>query len=255
MVVQNQSQLGEGSTIPTDPHPTPTIIQPLTQPQKKKKPKTPKRKDIQVPQPSDLIDNIADKAIHEELGNSLNRSRTYRLKRLYKVGLTARVESSGNEESLGEDASKQERIDVIDTYEEITLVNVQDDIDKEMFDVNVLDGKELFVAEQEVVKDLNDEVNVVKEVVEVINTAKLIIDVAQVSAAGDIVRTASIPVSTASVATTVSVATTTTATITTVGDITLAQALKEIKSTKPIEKGIDIQELGKSTPTRSSQQS
>nr|GEX10698.1 hypothetical protein [Tanacetum cinerariifolium] len=32
-----------------------------------------------------------------------NRSRTHRLKRLYKVGLTARVESSGNEESLGED--------------------------------------------------------------------------------------------------------------------------------------------------------
>nr|GFB17830.1 hypothetical protein [Tanacetum cinerariifolium] len=35
-----------------------------------------------------------------------NRSRTHKLKRLYKVGLTARVESSGDEESLGEDASK-----------------------------------------------------------------------------------------------------------------------------------------------------
>ncbi|GKF10311.1 hypothetical protein Tco_0048237, partial [Tanacetum coccineum] len=44
-----------------------------------------------------------------------DRSRTHRLKRLYKVGLTARVESSDNEESLGEDASKQERIDAIDT--------------------------------------------------------------------------------------------------------------------------------------------
>nr|GFB26864.1 hypothetical protein [Tanacetum cinerariifolium] len=50
-------------------------------------------------------------------------------------------------------------------------------------------------------------------------------------------------VSIASAATTVSVATITTATITTVGDITLAQALEEIKSTKPKEKGIDIQEL------------
>ncbi|GKA10522.1 hypothetical protein Tco_0689955 [Tanacetum coccineum] len=46
-----------------------------------------------------------------------DRSRTHRLKRLYKVGLTARVESSNNEESLGEDASKQGRIDAIDADE------------------------------------------------------------------------------------------------------------------------------------------
>nr|GEX44260.1 hypothetical protein [Tanacetum cinerariifolium] len=47
-----------------------------------------------------------------------NRSRTHRLKRLYKVGLTARVESSCNEESLGKDASKQGRmIDAIDADE------------------------------------------------------------------------------------------------------------------------------------------
>ncbi|GJZ33498.1 ribonuclease H-like domain-containing protein, partial [Tanacetum coccineum] len=119
-----------------------------------------------------------------------NRSRTHKLKRLYKVGLTARVESSDNEEILGEDASKQGRIDVINADEEITLVSVQN-VDEEMFDVNVLD----------------------------------------VSTAGD--------------ATTVSAATTTTATITTVDDITLAQALMEIKSTKPKEKGVVIQELKK----------
>ncbi|GKG33976.1 hypothetical protein Tco_0434135 [Tanacetum coccineum] len=35
-----------------------------------------------------------------------NMSRTHKLKRLCKVGLTARVESSDNEESLGEDESK-----------------------------------------------------------------------------------------------------------------------------------------------------
>ncbi|GKE84983.1 hypothetical protein Tco_1558725 [Tanacetum coccineum] len=55
-----------------------------------------------------------------------NRSRTHRLKRLYKVGLTARVESSDNEESLGEDASKQGMNDAIDADEEITLVSVHD---------------------------------------------------------------------------------------------------------------------------------
>ncbi|GJU93544.1 putative reverse transcriptase domain-containing protein [Tanacetum coccineum] len=98
--------------------------------------------------------------------------------------------------------------------------------------VEIMDhGEEVFVAEQEVAANKeNDEVNVVEEVVEVINTAKLITD-----------------------ATTVSAATTTTATITTVDDITLAQALMEIKSTKPKEKGVVIQELGESTTTISSQ--
>nr|GEZ94528.1 xylulose kinase-1 [Tanacetum cinerariifolium] len=49
-----------------------------------------------------------------------NRSRTHKLKKLYKVGLTARVESSGDEESLGEDAPKQERrIDAIDLAERL----------------------------------------------------------------------------------------------------------------------------------------
>ncbi|GJV79659.1 putative ribonuclease H-like domain-containing protein [Tanacetum coccineum] len=67
-----------------------------------------------------------------------NRSRTHRLKRLYKVGLTARVESSDNEESLGEDASKQGRIDAIDADEEITLVSVHD--------VNVSAGEEVFAT-------------------------------------------------------------------------------------------------------------
>ncbi|GKC91747.1 hypothetical protein Tco_1152396 [Tanacetum coccineum] len=46
-----------------------------------------------------------------------DRSRTHKLKRLYKVGLTARVESSDDEESLGEVASKQGRIDAIDADE------------------------------------------------------------------------------------------------------------------------------------------
>nr|GEV10848.1 hypothetical protein [Tanacetum cinerariifolium] len=78
-----------------------------------------------------------------------NRSRTHKLKRLYKVGLTARIESS-DKESLGEDASKQERrIDAIYQDEDITLVNVQDDA--EMFDVYDLGGEEVFVAEYEVV--------------------------------------------------------------------------------------------------------
>ncbi|GKD63422.1 hypothetical protein Tco_1305530 [Tanacetum coccineum] len=62
-------------------------------------------------------------------------SRTHKLKRLYKVGLTARVESSGDEEDL-----------------------VNDDADNEMFDVNALNGKEVFIAGQNG--------NVVKEIVD-----------------------------------------------------------------------------------------
>ncbi|GKC43348.1 hypothetical protein Tco_1061070 [Tanacetum coccineum] len=86
-------------------------------------------------------------------------SRTHKLKRLYKVGLTARVESSSNEKDLGEDASKQgRRINDIHVDKDITLVNVQDDADKEMFDVDALNGEEVFVAGQ------NE--NVVEEVVD-----------------------------------------------------------------------------------------
>ncbi|GJZ69439.1 hypothetical protein Tco_0632989 [Tanacetum coccineum] len=120
-----------------------------------------------------------------------NRSRTHKLKRLYKVGLTARIESSGDEESLGEDASKQGRINAIDADEEITLVSVQDDADKEMFNVDALNGEEVFVAGQ------NE--NVVEKVV----------NAAQVSTAA------------------------TTVTITT-EEITLAQALKALKTSKPM---------------------
>ncbi|GKB55699.1 hypothetical protein Tco_0911885 [Tanacetum coccineum] len=75
-----------------------------------------------------------------------NMSRTHKLKRLYNAGFTARIESFRDEESLGEDASKLGRINAIDADEEITLVSVQDDADKEMFDVDALNGEEVFVA-------------------------------------------------------------------------------------------------------------
>nr|GEV39477.1 hypothetical protein [Tanacetum cinerariifolium] len=73
-----------------------------------------------------------------------NRSRTHKLKKLYKVGLTARVESSDDEKSFGEDASKQGRIEAIDENKDIAQVSDQDDA--KMFDVNVLGGEEVFAA-------------------------------------------------------------------------------------------------------------
>ncbi|GKC66635.1 hypothetical protein Tco_1099233 [Tanacetum coccineum] len=66
-----------------------------------------------------------------------NRSKTHGLKRLYKVGLSARIESSEDEGLGEEDASKQGRIDDIDSKEDIYLDNVHRDED--MFGVNDLE--------------------------------------------------------------------------------------------------------------------
>nr|GEV76777.1 hypothetical protein [Tanacetum cinerariifolium] len=71
------------------------------------------------------------------------RSRTHKLKRLYKVGLTARVESFDDDEDLGKDASKQGRISDINADEGITLVSSHDDADQD------LSGEEVFVAKQD----------------------------------------------------------------------------------------------------------
>nr|GEU58755.1 hypothetical protein [Tanacetum cinerariifolium] len=75
------------------------------------------------------------------------RSRTHGLKRLYKVGLSARVESSAEEQSLGEeDASKQGRnIADINADAKITLVNETSEDqgrfdDQEMIDTRALEA-------------------------------------------------------------------------------------------------------------------
>ncbi|GJV54493.1 hypothetical protein Tco_1450234 [Tanacetum coccineum] len=68
--------------------------------------------------------------------------------------MSRRVEYSGDEDSLGEDASKQgRRISAIDAEEDITLVNVQ--YDAKMFDVNTLTGDEVFAEQEVAAKDVN----------------------------------------------------------------------------------------------------
>ncbi|GKD41886.1 hypothetical protein Tco_1266531 [Tanacetum coccineum] len=194
-----QEETGEGSAMPTDPHHTPTIIQPQHLNHKRLKNLGGQREktlrfenvfklsnDPQLSRGNTLRsgeDSLILKELMELCTNlqtsvldlentkttqaeeivSLNRrvkkleqkkrSRTHRLKRLYKVGLTARVESSRDEESLGEDASKQRRINAIDDDENITLVNDQDDAD--MFDVNTLTGDEVLAEPEVAVKDVN----------------------------------------------------------------------------------------------------
>ncbi|GKF07299.1 hypothetical protein Tco_0041523, partial [Tanacetum coccineum] len=155
-----------------------------------------------------------------------NKLRTYGLKRLYKVGLSARVESSECE-GLGEkDASKHGRIADIDANKDIYLVNVH--IDEDMFGVNDLDGDEVIFDNEDNVKTA-EETSVVEEVTTVIEKAKL------VSTAEETVNAAATTVSTASTIP-VSAATTTTTTTTTAitdDEITLAKALAEQKSAKP----------------------
>nr|GEV97780.1 uncharacterized mitochondrial protein AtMg00810-like [Tanacetum cinerariifolium] len=79
----------------------------------------------------------------ETMEDTTAQTRFESVYRHFNDSLLAR-ESSGDEESLGADASKQGRIKAIDVDEEIILVNVQDYA--KMFDVNALDGKEVFVA-------------------------------------------------------------------------------------------------------------
>ncbi|GJW45970.1 hypothetical protein Tco_0077616, partial [Tanacetum coccineum] len=83
-------------------------------------------------------------------------SRTYKLKRLYKVGRSERVISS-DEASLGdqEDASKQGRIDNIDVDVRINLVSTHFDADTDMFGVHDLVGDEVVVETKVASKDVN----------------------------------------------------------------------------------------------------
>nr|GEV42706.1 putative reverse transcriptase domain-containing protein [Tanacetum cinerariifolium] len=137
------------------------------------------------------------------------KSRTHKLYTLYMVGLTARVDSSKDEQSLGEDASKQRRkINDIDADEDITLVNDQDDA--KMFDVNDLHGEEVFVEKEN--------------------------DNKKVSVAGE--------VNASSIATTDSAAV-----IITIHEVTLAKALAELKASKPKVKGVFIQDPSESIIT------
>ncbi|GJZ30738.1 putative ribonuclease H-like domain-containing protein [Tanacetum coccineum] len=147
-----------------------------------------------------------------------NKSRTHRLKRLYKVGSSRRVEYFEDEVLGEEDASKQGRIDDIDANEDIYLVNVQ--TDEDMFGVNDLDCDEVIVKSVDVVKTAEERRSVDEEVIAI-----------------------TIPVCAA--------ITTTTITAITNVEMTLAQALAELKSEKPKADKFVIQEpeQGTTTPT------
>ncbi|GJT04966.1 hypothetical protein Tco_0839428 [Tanacetum coccineum] len=84
------------------------------------------------------------------------RVMTHRLKRLYKVGRSARV-ISYDEASLGDqdDASKQGRITDIDADTGINIVSIHFDDDTDMFGVHDLVGDEVVVETEVASKDVN----------------------------------------------------------------------------------------------------
>nr|GEU58880.1 hypothetical protein [Tanacetum cinerariifolium] len=147
------------------------------------------------------------------------KKRTHGLKRLYRVELTVREESSEEEEGLGdqEDASKQGRIAEIDIDEDLSLVNetAQDQGRmniKDLFGVNDLDGDEVIV-DVTTGENAEHDVTVAKK---------------EVSVAADEVVTTTKSVIGITAATTPQIFK---------DDVTLAQTLIEIKAAKPRARG------------------
>ncbi|GJT76731.1 hypothetical protein Tco_1043456 [Tanacetum coccineum] len=159
MIVQAQQQVGEGSEVPTDSHHTPTTIQPSISKPQKIQSRRKQRKDNENPQlngpiehVTDDTENVASVPTHSndpqlsgEDRLKLNFKRVKKLegkrkskpsgmKRLFKIGRSARVVSS-KDEGLGdqEDASKQGRkINEIDQDAEVDMAEKDASTEKEV---------------------------------------------------------------------------------------------------------------------------
>ncbi|GJT97120.1 putative ribonuclease H-like domain-containing protein [Tanacetum coccineum] len=236
MMVQAQQEEGEGSAIPTDPHPTPSITQPSSsQPQKKQKPKRKQKKGTDLL--SSSTKSMANEAANEEHvplhSNDPPLSGEDRLKLIELMKIctnlqqkvldleTSKAAQAQEISSLKQRVKKLEKkkksiphglrrlykvgrsMRVESSEEEITLVDETRGrkIDEDMVNVNAdLHGEEV-VAEKEVASTTDP-----------------------ITTAGEVVTTVS-----------------TTATITP-KEVTLAQALAQIKTSKPKAKGVVIQE-------------
>ncbi|GJZ85139.1 hypothetical protein Tco_0650478 [Tanacetum coccineum] len=154
MMVQPNQEEGVDSGIPIDSHQTPITSQPSSYISQKKQSRRKQRKDTAVLDLEKAKDaqakEIVDLKKRVQKLERKKKSRTTGLKRLRKVGMSRRVESSEDKDSLGdhEDASKQGRsIKDIDKDANVSLVDDtqgrSDDAD--MFDINELHGDEVVV--------------------------------------------------------------------------------------------------------------
>nr|GEV86810.1 hypothetical protein [Tanacetum cinerariifolium] len=259
MMVQAPIELGEGSEVPTETHHTPIVTQPSSsQPQKKQKSRRKQTKEAKLPhiepQTEESVPTHSNDPLSSEKAKSAQvkeivdlkkrvkklerkkKLRTSCLKRLYKVGLSARIISS-DEEGLGdqEDVSKHGRIAKIDADEDLSLINetTHDQRrmnDQDLFGVNDLDGDEVIV-------DVTNGVNVEQDATVVEK---------EVSTATDEVVTTTKDVEVTSAATTPQISK---------DDVILVQTLIEIKAAKPRARGVIVQEPSEFRTTSSSQPS
>nr|GEV51489.1 hypothetical protein [Tanacetum cinerariifolium] len=276
MVGPSQIDMGEGSRHPTNAQHTPYFDIPPPQPKKKTQtPRKAKKKIIEVPQPrvnthgsdegtiklNELMETCTklskrvldlEAELHETKTsqqikidslemrvNKLekkNRSRTHKLKRLYKISLTARVETSSDEEPAmdEEDASKHGKsIEEININDEITLVSNDVQVDDVQAEVTK-------VTKNDDAMDVNDGLEVVEGVMEVVSTAKLIAEI--VSTAGVKLNAASVQIAPVSAATNIDSAAT-------------IKTTTKIVTQAPKAKGIVFHDQEESTTRKHSSQS
>nr|GEW81628.1 hypothetical protein [Tanacetum cinerariifolium] len=131
---------------PTNPHHTPTIIQPSTyQPSRKHKSRKTKRKDIELPQTSVPIEHVVDEAVNEKMDDSLERAITT-------------ATSLDAEQDMG---------NIINVHRDEDIFDVNDQDYTLMFDADKdLQGEEVVVEKEVAGKDVS--------AIEEVNTASIV---------------------------------------------------------------------------------
>ncbi|GJZ66416.1 hypothetical protein Tco_0623112 [Tanacetum coccineum] len=120
---------------------TPTIIQPSTsQPQKKQRPRNPKRKDTQIPQSSFPSDNVADEVVNEDMDDSLVRADT----------TTTSLDAEQDREGESRKLATRNIHELMDLKIIQKLVHLRR-ADEDMFGVNNLDDDEVIIESVDIV--------------------------------------------------------------------------------------------------------
>ncbi|GKA89579.1 hypothetical protein Tco_0811391 [Tanacetum coccineum] len=236
MMVQDQEDMGEGSSNPINPHHTPTIIQPSTSQSKKKQLRKSEKKNTKVPQPSGSTDDVADENV-TNTSSDLPQSGKDRLKlnELMDLctNLSQRVLDLENTKTsqaveiteLKERVKKLEKKGGSRTHKLKILYKGRygDDL---VFDTGVLEGEEVFVGQSEVEKEVSA--------------------ADQVTTTGEVVTTASVHVSTAiPTETTTSTTTTEPLTIPKAKSITFREPGESTTRTTPTPIPSNIKDKGK----------
>ncbi|GJR71694.1 putative ribonuclease H-like domain-containing protein [Tanacetum coccineum] len=216
MMVQAPEEVGEGSAVPTDPHHTSTTTQPSTsRPQKQQKPRRKQRKDTEVPETSGPTKHVADET-EEHVPIQSNDPPLFRVNTL----------------GSGEDSLKLNELMELCTNLQQRVLDLENTKTTQALEIDSLKRrvkkleKKIESSEDEDNDLQGEEVVIDKEVAE-----KEVSTADPVTTAGEVVTNVS-----------------TAATITP-EEVTLAQALVQIKTSKPKVKGIVFKEPSESTIT------